>query len=386
MFFILVASVSLARIVSSVQLISPSFLQWNEETKKNESLVLSNVATIVAMDMRMPEDYTARQSRVDAINKHTEGTDVYFCTDRNSAGDMEGFEHVVVTDFVDDVPELIKQHWFWHKGTQWWRFGRCYSALTQFAAKHQHEYSFIFKTRLDLAINLRVVDIARHSLQNSVVRTAFTASDYIFGGPPAVMSILAKLYDELSNYLNPYSGCPFNSQEVELLLASDWSAARFDWLNFPREALADICNLSVEYVGDAFPYYQSNLRSMLLANQASLVSSQGVSCDFINVFEGWYGENEEATNRFESERAMVRHLLRHGVLIKEIEGVNVSMIRDVEATPGPHKKSQATIYKWRVNQMLNRSHEYCRGRGVVSNLGLYNHREKKEEMRTKFGR
>lgn len=319
--------------VTLLMVARPHALQ-NLKTSESESKTLngklipslSKFATIIAMDMRLPDNEQERRSRLRSINAHTAGTDVFLCTDEEAANVTDDFENVVLRRFVsaDELhtqspPEFI----------QWWRFTNCYHVLNEFAREHHHEYEFIFKTRIDVQVNMCVADIAQMSLRHSsgsTSSTIFANSDYVFGGPPSAMKYAATLLDERNNYIGTCPYLPYTSDEIDLLFASDWAAAKFECLSFPMEAVANICDLTITFVDHGPPWRTTNLKPILLKNARNLTVQQKGDCsNALNICNGIYGGSDRDL-QFRSERAFLRHLLKHGVLIKQIDGAKVEFL------------------------------------------------------------
>lgn len=282
---------------------------------------LSSFATIIASDMRLD----LHGSSVDRLNGLTAGTDVFLCTDEGAASDVWRFKNVVYVQYAESVGGIPKDILIENpKLIQWWRLKECYRALERFALEHQHQYTFVTKIRMDVDMQKGVVQMAQESMSRDVggrarEKVAFIASDYAFGGHPAVMSVIAGLYDENPNHAITDE---YKRLNYDLLFQSDWDAGKFDCLRYPFEPIANnLCLLFFQSLPPGDPSHKSNLRDILKMNITGLKQAVDASAA-VDVCLGCFGNallNEKCgTQKFHSEPGIVVHLLGHDILIQRL--------------------------------------------------------------------
>ena len=162
----------------------------------------AKVAILYAMDIRLPplEDFCSasqrtrfaiegdgscrtRSEHVDALNAASEGSHVFFQTDRSFGPELSNFSNVVATLFTDQVggiPPGIDP-----VTIQWWRLKHAWKLLSDYESTCGHKYEFVIKMRTDANL------IGTTTLANwygehvqprgyNLDKTAFLMSDRVF--------------------------------------------------------------------------------------------------------------------------------------------------------------------------------------------------------------
>jgi len=309
----------------------------------------SPVAVIIAADLRVPPEGTAEF--FEQFNQYLNGTDVYVCTDREYEPLARQVENVVLTTYSEDeggVPEYLTATSAMIRLIQWWRVQQCYRHVAQHAEASGHSYSYIFKMRTDVQLqaNHSIMDfyenVVRPSQASAGLR-ANIASDYVYGGEPRVMEILASLFDEWEPYVNA-THCKENFVasvpiDAELLLASDWEAGVLGCLPYPKPALDNASSLwthSPKEVPTPWPpYFSSNMKELLRAD----LLAQPYSSDELLCQCGVNQNDANMTIPFLSERSILLHLLSHKVLVQGMAYLQPVLVRYDTTYSGDQKDS-----------------------------------------------
>jgi hypothetical protein len=204
----------------------------------------ARVATLIAMDIRLPREQKAREARVRALNDITSGSDVFMCTDRRFSRYIVNFSNVVHVSFLKygggfGVADSS------HGGNtfQWYRLQKCWESVLEYERSNGLEYSFIVKLRTDCDSPLKHGQsfqcLKYHGLTELLLKTgntAFLHSDYQFGAGRRVFSRIASLYGRIES---DYWGLDAEYVNIDwgLVARCDTSAGKFQWLAYPKDAM-----------------------------------------------------------------------------------------------------------------------------------------------------
>ncbi len=158
----------------------------------------SDVATLFAMDMRLPVDPQTQARQLAQLAAITQGTHVYVHTDDDarSRRAVQKLANVVAAGF--GIANLSHNH----NALQWWRLARCWELVRAFERKCGLQYAFAFKARTDMTIipgkdgallrtyHMRMQRVLRvHGHRPS----AWIWGDRVIGATPAVMQLITHL-------------------------------------------------------------------------------------------------------------------------------------------------------------------------------------------------
>ena len=175
------------------------------------------VALMYAMDVRLPPEPEAcsasqrarfdlegdascrsRAEHIAALNAASEGTHVFFQTDRNFEPDVRNFTNVVATAYSDELgglPSGIDP-----VAIQWWRLKQVWKLLSDYEFLCAHQYEFVIKMRTDAnLIGTRPFTswyLDRVKPRYDLANTAFLMSDRVFAASRDGMRRLASFYGD----------------------------------------------------------------------------------------------------------------------------------------------------------------------------------------------
>ena len=154
------------------------------------------VATLIAMDLRLPAVGEARERQVGLLNHLVDGTDVFVQTDREFAPIVEReLRRVAAVEYADGDPPPMSDP----ERRQWWRLQQVWALLRRHEREIDHRYEFVFKLRTDLDITgaARLADIYSQSIRPSrAPASAYLLADRLVGAPPSVMERIAGLFGD----------------------------------------------------------------------------------------------------------------------------------------------------------------------------------------------
>ena len=297
----------------------------------------SPVAVMIAMDLRVPSS----QEFFDEFNAYTAGTDVFVCTDRMFAHEASRLDNVVLTAYAEDDGGIPAELQTSSRANliQWWRLQQCYAHVVRHSAATGHNYSFVFKMRTDISIQRPIMAMyADHvrPFESAQPPRAYIATDWIFGGEPRVMAVLASLIDSWQDYSRAAFGRQYMPVDGGLLLGSDWSAGKLDCLTLPQEALRTDMGEPYVHRSNHEPTVSddTNLRELLLKDRLDMYAHDSARRPYAIV--NLCGDNGRA---FSSERSIVLHLLTNGVLIRALDGMAPAVKRFDSPLRGAQKPS-----------------------------------------------
>lgn len=191
-----------------------------------EGAAKAKVAILYAMDIRLPplEDFCSaaqrarfaiegdgscrtRTEHVDALNAASEGSHVFFQTDRSFLPELSNFSNVVATLFTDQVggiPSGIDP-----VNIQWWRLKQVWKLLSDYESACGHKYEFVIKMRTDANL-IGTTTLASWYTDRvqprgyNLDKTAFLMSDRVFATSHDGMRELASFYGD--DYYQGLSG------------------------------------------------------------------------------------------------------------------------------------------------------------------------------------
>ena len=191
-----------------------------------EGAAKAKVAILYAMDIRLPplEDFCSaaqrarfaiegdgscrtRQEHVDALNAASEGSHVFFQTDRSFLPELSNFSNVVATLFTDQVggiPSGIDP-----VNIQWWRLKQVWKLLSDYESACGHKYEFVIKMRTDANLIGTTTLASWYSDRvqprgYNLDKTAFLMSDRVFATSHDGMRELTSFYGD--DYYQGLSG------------------------------------------------------------------------------------------------------------------------------------------------------------------------------------
>lgn len=154
------------------------------------------VATLIAMDLRLPAAGGARERQVGLLNHLSSGTDVFVQTDHEFEPIVKReLRHVAAVQYVDDDTPPMSDP----ERRQWWRLQQVWALLRRHERKIEHRYEFVFKLRTDLNITgaARLADIYSQSIRPSPGPVgAYLLADRLVGAAPSVMEHIAGLFGD----------------------------------------------------------------------------------------------------------------------------------------------------------------------------------------------
>lgn len=201
------------------------------------------MATLIAMDIRLPQERAAREAHVRALNSITSGSDVFICTDRRFSRSIVNFSNVVHVSFLrygDGFGVADSSHG--GNTFQWYRLQKCWESVLEYERSNGLEYSFIVKLRTDCDSPLKhgqsfpCLKYHWNTELRKAGNTAFLHSDYQFGAGRRVFSRIASLYGRIES---DYWGLDAEYVNIDWGLVSrcDISAGKFHWLAYPKDAM-----------------------------------------------------------------------------------------------------------------------------------------------------
>jgi hypothetical protein len=220
-----------------------------------EGAAKAKVAILYAMDIRLPPlaDFCSaaqrarfaiegdgscrtRSEHVDALNAASEGSHVFFQTDRSFGPELSNFSNVVATLFTDQVggiPPGIDP-----VTIQWWRLKHAWKLLSDYESTCGHKYEFVIKMRTDANL------IGTTTLANwygehvqprgyNLDKTAFLMSDRVFATSHDGMRELTNFHGD--EYYQGLSGtCSQCGPFLSALVAAQTTSFA---VNVPTESL-----------------------------------------------------------------------------------------------------------------------------------------------------
>lgn len=310
------------------------------------------LATLLAMDLRLPPAGDTRKRHLQLLNRLSEGTDVFVQTDREFQHVVEHeLSHVVAVEYADDgiVPPMSDP-----ERRQWWRLQQVWALLRQHERESGRRYEFVFKLRTDMDIRgaTRLADLYIQSIRplpsspaHSKGGRAFLLADRVFGAEPPVMERIAGLFaDPLYDGLRGLcGGCGALGSALK---SADSGARVFELalglgdvpslgcegtpgelsLALERDALDELsAHLARQYgrpkhsqlpPSDLAAYARAAAKRRAEGGGASKGSFYS-ACIFSNTFRP--GHN------FSSEVSFVLHLVRGGVRVERFRGVDAGL-------------------------------------------------------------
>lgn len=200
----------------------------------------ARVATLIAMGIRLPRDFKEREVQVQKLNNMTSGSDVFICTDQESAHDIGIFSNLAAVRILTKPWPGVADISIGNNTIQWYRLQKCWDLVQEYERRNGLNYSFIVKLRTDCDIHPGIQCLkynANAELLSKVSDdTAFIYSDYQFGAGRKVFSRIASLYTRIET---DYWGRDAQYVNIDWGLVSkcDISAGRFEWLAYPKDAM-----------------------------------------------------------------------------------------------------------------------------------------------------
>ena len=154
------------------------------------------IATLIAMDLRLPAAGEARERQVGLLNGLVEGTDVFVQTDREFEPVVEReLRHVAAVQYADDEPPPMSDP----ERRQWWRLQQVWALLRRHEREVDRRYEFVFKVRTDLNITgaASLAEVYSRSIRPSpgpAGERAYLLADRLVGAAPSVMERIAGLF------------------------------------------------------------------------------------------------------------------------------------------------------------------------------------------------
>jgi len=305
----------------------------------------SRVAVIIAADLRVPTEGAAEF--FEQFNQQLSGTDVYVCTDREFEPVVRQLKSVVLTTYSEDdggIPAhlLDSAHPERVRLIQWWRMKTCYGHVEQHAKAMGHEYAYIFKTRTDIKIHNSIMDFYERFVQpseDSAALRAHIVSDWVFGGQPQVMGILATLYDTWRAYEGATHCKEYYPIDGKILMSSDWDAGVLVCLSYPAYAFDNATSvwarserIEESVTESSPPKFESNMKALLHADR---LSQRDSSSSLLCLCDSKADPN--ANLPFLSEKSVVLHLLANNVLVQGMDYLRPLLVRYDTPLTGPQK-------------------------------------------------
>ena len=306
------------------------------------------LATLIAMDLRLPAAGKARERQLGLLNHLVEGTDVFVQTDREFEPVVEReLRHVAAAEYADDDAPPMSDP----ERRQWWRLQQVWALLRRHEREIGRRYEFDFKLRTDLSItsSSRLADLYAQSIRPSPSPAggrAFLLADRLVGAAPPTMERIAGLFaDPLYDGLRGLCG---GCGALSGALRSADSGARIFELTLGE---GDVPSLGCEGAHDARPLERPLERDALGALQTHLAQQYGhpvhrqlppsdlaiyarqsvlrrqkerrrfyAVCAFSNTFR--------AGHNFSSEVSLALLLTRAGVQVEPFRGLDARLVGD----------------------------------------------------------
>lgn len=225
---------------------TPQCLQLGEGQPDTSSLGSPpRIATIIAMDIRLPNHAKERSKALANLNRRMNGTDVFICTDKAFESVLGNFSNVKGVRFAEDDGGFTGLAQRASHMRQWWRLEQCWRLVRRYEERTGQRYSFYFKLRTDCKHDscpnsMEAFKGITTAFAQDFDKFAFLNSDRSFGAAPPVMERIATLYSRLeSDYWERDS--QYFPIDYNLVMRCDWASSRLHWLPFPKEAMQDAC-------------------------------------------------------------------------------------------------------------------------------------------------
>lgn len=262
------------------------------------------MATVIAMDIRLPESQEEHAERVKKINEITNNTDLFICTDKEFAQSLVSFANVKQVWLADSSVARgiagIADH-LHENSIQWWRLQNCWDGIQEYERSNGLEYAFIIKFRTDcnrFGCPKYNVEALSHVSDN----TAFLSSDFHFGAGRKAFGHVASLYRRLEKEYWKRD-TEYVHIDWALLSKSDISTGKFSWLNYPKAAMGDHPCFSPKCIAQ---------NKQLLEWSRTHSKEDAAKCETV-MGKPWYAQG------FSSEKTLVLDLLRYGFIIKDFQ-------------------------------------------------------------------
>ena len=176
------------------------------------SVQMTVLATIIAMDIRLPAERTLRGRVVRRLNHAMGGTDVFVQTDCEFEPAVQELCHIAAVKYANEgemPPSLLELQ---PARVQWWRLQQAWALLEQHERAVGRRYEFVFKVRTDLAFtgNARLAYTYESRIRSSPSPPggeAYLLADRLIGASRATMEHIAGLYaDPFFSSLNGLCG------------------------------------------------------------------------------------------------------------------------------------------------------------------------------------
>ena len=169
----------------------------------------TEVAVLVASDIRMDPDERTRPDQVERINLFTAGSSLFIHTDLAFKDDVDTyFKHAVAVRYTEEEEGGIPVEFAAGHGKtagrriQWWRLSRAWDLLSDYEEQCKHSHSFVMKMRLDSAFNDKPRSLS--NLYQDVIeptfgsdgKAAFASSDRFFAGSHEAFGVMAQFGDK----------------------------------------------------------------------------------------------------------------------------------------------------------------------------------------------
>lgn len=181
----------------------------------------TEVAVLVASDIRLDPDERTRPAQLERINLFTAGSSLFIHTDFAFDNDVKTyFKQAVAVRYTEEEEGGIPDEFKEGKGKtagrniQWWRLSRAWDLLSQYENECQHSHSFVMKMRVDSAFNDRPRSL--RDLYQSVIRptfgsddkVAFASSDRFFAGSHEAFGVMVQFGDKwMTTYKDDLGFC-----------------------------------------------------------------------------------------------------------------------------------------------------------------------------------
>ncbi|CAE7298230.1 unnamed protein product, partial [Symbiodinium pilosum] len=200
-------------------------------------VLADRVATVITGELRAVDNKT----NVERLNRLTNQTDVFVCTDRKYKADLWQLRGVVASRFLEDDLATWKAKVNLTKEIQWWRLQQCWSLVQWYEETHGFSYVFYFKTRTDCfrrggcASSLKTYERLLEDFGSAMDKMMFARSDMTFGGTRRSFARAAGLFSRIGDYWKRVD--VFWPLNYTLVQRSDGAVNKYVWLVFPRAVI-----------------------------------------------------------------------------------------------------------------------------------------------------
>jgi hypothetical protein len=339
------------------------------------------VAILYAMDIRLPplQDFCSDAQRarfavendgscrtriqhVDALNAASEGSHVFFQTDRDFEAELKNFSNVVATMYTDQlggVPSGIDP-----VTIQWWRLKQAWNLLSDYEFTCHHTYEFVIKMRTDANL-IGTTTLANWYTEHiqprgyTLNQTAFLMSDRVFATSHDGMRQLVDFYKDA--YYQGLSGtCSQCGPFLTALVAAQTTsfAVNVPIENLQHPPMCEVGCFSTASGTRLCPLYQKEREAMQgemdksafwKYKKISLAQTRNQQLDpsleipananYSCIITTMWGSHQTLA----SEPAFVMHAMRKGFRVETLTSVE----------PGLFSTRRQGLMFWRHEQSLN---------------------------------